>query len=403
MNMKYFLKSLALLLCMWAVVSCQEEGNQEPIESDSVAPGQVTNVQVEPGPGIVTLSYTLPSDENLLYVKAVYTLKNGTQREVKASYYTNTMVLDGFFDTDEHEVKLYSYNRSEVASEPLVIKVTPEESPLWEVRRTLALNPDFMGVKVTADNTAKADVAIQVFYKDSTDNWVNMEGIYTATTKINTTLRGLDTLKYEVGAVIRDKYQNYTDTLFATISPYFETKLDKGKFRGANIGNADTPIRQGSFGVSWLWDGIRNASARYMTAQPKDGSPAFVTIDLGQVAQLSRIKFWTYPEWFPTGIWPYYYKGSPRIIEVWGSMDPNPDGSWDDSWYLLAHHEVIKPSGLPMGQMTDEDKRKAEAGFNIDCDPLAPKVKYIRFKQLLNWEGTTWLDMTEIEVYGDNR
>ena len=205
---------------------CEEEGNREPLEHDSTPPGQVTNIQAKAGPGIVTLRYTLPKDENLLYVKAVYTLQSGAEREVRASYYTNTMTLDGFFDTEEHEVKIYSYNKSEVASEPVIIKVRPEESPIWEVRRTLALNPDFMGVRVTAENESKADVAIQVFYKDSLGEWSNMEGIYTSTTNIKQTLRGLDTLTYEMGAVIRDKFQNYTDTLYASVSPYFETALD---------------------------------------------------------------------------------------------------------------------------------------------------------------------------------
>ena len=131
---------------------CEEEGNREPLEHDPTPPGQVTNIQAKAGPGIVTLRYTLPKDENLLYVKAVYTLQSGAEREVRASYYTNTMTLDGFFDTEEHEVKIYSYNKSEVASEPVIIKVRPEESPIWEVRRTLELNADFMGVRVTAEN-----------------------------------------------------------------------------------------------------------------------------------------------------------------------------------------------------------------------------------------------------------
>ena len=48
-------------------------------------------------------------------------------------------------------------------------------------------------------------------------------------------------------------------------------------------------------------------------------------------------------------------------------------------------------------------KRFAEAGFDAEADPLAPRTQYLRFKQILNWEGTTWLDLTEIQVYGDNR
>lgn len=397
-----YYKILSLLFFAGTLCGCEEE-KREPFEQDATPPGQVSNVTVKPGPGIVTLNYTLPSDENLLYVKAVYTLQSGAEREVRASYYTNTMTLDGFFDTEEHEVKIYSYNKSEVASQPVIVKVQPLENPIWEVRRTLTLNADFMGVKVTADNKAKADVAIQVFYKDSLDKWVNMEGIYTSTASINTTLRGLDTLHYEMGAVIRDRFLNYTDTVYASVSPFYETALDKSRYRGANLSGTDTPERPGSEGIDRLWDGQTTMAQRYMTAEPQDGEYAFCTVNIGQLAQISRIKFWTYPEWMADGSNPYYYGGSPRIIEIWGSENPNPDGSWDDSWFLLSTYEVIKPSGLPYGQNSDEDRRVADAGFDAIADPLAPRAQYLRFKQILNWVGTKWLDMTEIQVYGDNR
>ena len=309
-----------LLSCYMGLTGCSEDNNMKPFSDNQTPPGQVTNIQMKPGAGSVDISYTLPDDKDLLYVKAVYTLQSGKQREVRASYYTNSMTLDGFFDTEEHEVKIYSYNKSEVASDPVTIQVQPKESPIWAVRR------------------------------------------------------GLDTLTYEVGAVIRDKFQNYTDTIFAQISPYFETDLEKSKYRDGRL-PGDTPERGGSEGIAKLWDGNTTAAQRYMTAQPEDGSPSSCTIDIGQTAQLSRLKFWTYPEWMASGPWPYYFRGTPRIIEVWGSQNPNPDGSWDSSWYLLSRYEVIKPSGLPYGQMSDEDKRYAEAGFNVELDPLAPRTK----------------------------
>ena len=100
--MKAFFKIVSLLFFVWAVSGCEEEGNRRPLEYDANPPGQISNIQAKAGPGIVTLRYTLPHDENLLYVKAVYTLQSGVEREVRASYYTNMMTLDGFFDTEEH-------------------------------------------------------------------------------------------------------------------------------------------------------------------------------------------------------------------------------------------------------------------------------------------------------------
>ena len=79
-----------------------------PTEKNTVPPGRVTDIQVENLPGQARLTYKLPTDPDLLYVKAVYPLNSGEIREIKASYYTNTMLLDGFGDTEIHEVEVYA-------------------------------------------------------------------------------------------------------------------------------------------------------------------------------------------------------------------------------------------------------------------------------------------------------
>ena len=311
------------------------------------------------------------------------------------------MTLDGFFDTDEHDVKLYSYNKGEVASEPLIIKVKAKEHPIWEIRKSLEILPDFMGVKIKAINKTSSNVVANVFYKlDDSNEWNNLDGIYTSAALIDQTIRGLDTIPHKMGVVLRDRFLNYTDTIFQEIKPFFEIPLDKNRYKDNTL-PGDTKQNEGSEGIKTLWDGNTDSSNRMMTLQPESG-PAWITINLGQLAQLSRIKIWTYAEWMGDNKALYYYRGTPRLLEIWGSENPNPDGSWE-SWVLLGNYEVIKPSGLPYGQNSDEDDRKARAGFDFDFSPELPKVRYLRFKSIENWMGTTWLDMTEIQVHGDNR
>lgn len=402
--MKINIEQLILTICIVAasfyMASCSEE-YMKPLESTEKAPQQVKLLNVVPEPGSVTIHYSLPKDEDLLYVKAVYTLNSGVEREVKASYYNNTMTLDGFFDTDEHDVKLYSYNKGEVASEPLIIKVKAKEHPIWEIRKSLEILPDFMGVKIKAINKTSSNVVANVFYKlDDSNEWNNLDGIYTSAALIDQTIRGLDTIPHKMGVVLRDRFLNYTDTIFQEIKPFFEIPLDKNRYKDNTL-PGDTKQNEGSEGIKTLWDGNTDSSNRMMTLQPESG-PAWITINLGQLAQLSRIKIWTYAEWMGDNKALYYYRGTPRLLEIWGSENPNPDGSWE-SWVLLGNYEVIKPSGLPYGQNSDEDDRKARAGFDFDFSPELPKVRYLRFKSIENWMGTTWLDMTEIQVYGDNR
>lgn len=387
------------IIMLYIFSGCSEE-KMGPFENNQNAPGHVKIISVKSGPGTVILQYSLPKDEDLLYIKAVYSLRSGVQREVRASIYNNSMTLDGFFDTEEHEVQIYCFNRSEVASEPLSIKVKANEHPIWDIYRSLEILPDFMGVKIKAKNEKKMDVAISLCYLDSLNHWKNLDGIYTSASSINQTIRGLDTLSYKMGVVLRDRFLNYTDTIYKNIAPFFEIALEKSKYKDGTL-PGDTKQRKSSMGIVSLWDGWTDMAQRMMTEQPESG-PAWITVDLGQEAKLSRIKIWTYPEWMGSNKSIFYYNGTPRFFEIWGSANPASDGSWD-SWTLMGNYEVIKPSGLPFGQTSDEDDRKARAGFDFDFTAESPKVKYLRFKSIENWMGTTWLDMTEIQVYGDNR
>src|SRR5690606_29772838 len=132
---------------------------------------------------------------------------------------------------------------------------------------------------------------------------------------------------------------------------------------------------------------------------PKDyvGQPHF-TFKIDKPTQLSRITIWDYPEQFaPNQLW--YYRGNPRYFEIWGSNNPSPDGSWDN-WFLLGSFENVKPSGLPYGQLTTEDREVAAGGFNYNFNIDVPKTEYIRIKNIENWMGTTWMSLTEVQLYG---
>lgn len=401
-NKKLYIIILAIITIF--VVGCKED-KLEPLEHNSTPPGPVTNISIKNQPAQATITYTLPKDQDLLYVKAVYPLKSGVIREVKASYYTNTMVLDGFADTEIHDVKIYAVNRSEVESEPVTIQIQPLESPIWDVFNTMEILPDFAGVKVTATNPFKADVTIEVIRPDSLGRWGKFgDDIYTSVEKISKTTRGLDTIPQLFGATVRDRFMNYTDTIYATISPFFEEALDKGKFREIRL-PGDAEIQSASPGIHMIWnnDSWWNQSQRLMTTTDNT-NPQWVTFDTGQNAKLSRFKIYNYAEWMGGGSKPslFYYRGQMRYFELWGTMEYTLDGSFD-SWTLLGTYEVTKPSGLPYGEQSTEDWDKGEAGFEFDIDTSAPKVRYLRIKNNENWEGSTWLDIVEINIYGDTR
>ena len=107
--MKYRLLGMATLLLAYA---CNEDlSYREPAGTSKGAPQQVSEVEVKNYPGKATISYSLPADPDLLYVKATYTLASGKVMDVKSSYFVDSLVVEGFADTQEHEIKLYTVNR----------------------------------------------------------------------------------------------------------------------------------------------------------------------------------------------------------------------------------------------------------------------------------------------------
>ena len=97
-----------IIFLLPAFLSACADDKTGPMENNTTQPGEVSNVLVENMAGKVAISYTLPKDQDLLYVKAVYQLHSGATREVKASYYTDRMVLDGFRDAKEYDCLLYT-------------------------------------------------------------------------------------------------------------------------------------------------------------------------------------------------------------------------------------------------------------------------------------------------------
>jgi hypothetical protein len=98
----------------------------------------------------------------------------------------------------------------------------------------------------------------------------------------------------------------------------------------------------------------------------------------------------------------FYSLHNPRVVEIWGTNTINPDGSYD-GWTLLASHTQIKPSGLPEGQLSQDDIDAANAGETITFPLDAPKVRYIRFRTLKNWSNGSYVNFNEIMMWGDTK
>lgn len=409
MNTSKFRSITCVLFLTWFLASCKQDTLNTPVVTDTNAPGTVSNVVVQNLNGKATLTYTLPSNTDLSYVKAVYETSSGISTQVVASRYTNTLTVDGFGDTLAHTVKLYAVNSSEVASAAAEVTVKPLTPGYVLARRDLQIDATFGGFSITTKNPVLDNLAI-IPLVDTTGNgqWsqtVGMDNVYSNDSIISAVIRNQPSVSRKYAFTVRDRWMHYSDTLFVTLTPWFEQQLDKTKWSTFVLPNDATVLNNG--GYTWpyyMWDGNFHPGwpATYFTVESAI-VPQMVTIDLGAAHHFSRFQVNPYLE---VGNY-YYVRGNPKDFEIWGSNNPDLSDPVDAnntpgaSWTKIGTYHVIKPSGSPYMTETTADVTSAYNGWQFDFPVDTQSYRYIRIRQLSNWQGSYFICISEFTLWGN--
>ncbi|MDO6435684.1 DUF5000 domain-containing lipoprotein [Flavitalea sp. BT771] len=380
------------LLWLLILCACKKE-THDPTVPGGPKPAPVANVQVKNLPGGAELTYSLPNSDGLLYVLATFDRSPGDVQQVKASYYNNSLQVLGFPDTLPHQVSLYAVTRGEVKSDPVVVTVNPTLPPVMRVFRSLTVKADFGGINILFTNPDTAHIVIVTCSNDSTGKYTAVNNHYTNAWTDSFAVHGFDTARRKFGVFIKDQYGNHSDTLTVFLSPYYEKFVDKGTFS-----ELDLP---GDIQYDWglpmpnLWDNsIGDWSIWHSQPVPSGGWPVWITFDMGKTVKLSRCALWQRQstDWI-------YAQNNLRVFEIWGSTHPNPDGSWDNSWFKVLSHQIIKPSGLPETQDSQADIDAAVAGEQMNVSLDVPPARYIRIKIFSTWSMNA-ANIAEISFWG---
>ena len=167
------------------------------------------------------------------YVKAVWTTDDGIEYNQTASYYTDSVKVDGFGEEGEYRVKLYSVSSGETYSEPVEVKVNPTRPPYLIAYDNLQILPTFRGIRVLSENLTGAKLAFRTFKKDlSSGEWVETGTEYTINPHIEYFNRGHapDTLQ-EFRVQIRDRWGHWSPPKDESCIPWFEVELPKNLFQ----------------------------------------------------------------------------------------------------------------------------------------------------------------------------
>lgn len=408
--MKKNIYLLLLLPCLAYFGSCKKmDSYNEPASTDQTKPGVVTNIKVDNYNGGANITYALPDSKNLLYVMAQYKINGATVRETKSSYYSDTIKVEGFAKKQAYDVTLYTVSRANVKSDPVTVKVNPETPPYLLVKPTLKLNADFGGVTITGDNPLKSSVGIILLNVDNSNHTNVLDQNYSALSKIAYSLRGYPPVARKFGYYVTDSYGNISDTTYTTVTPLYESLLDRNKFFPYKLGT-DGTIAYG-WDLPYLWDGKTDGSSNGWHTEPGGKQPMVATFGLGVSAKLSRFILWGRPD----GDDRYAYgHGNPKVFSLWGSNADAPkdvqlpafapEGTILGDWVNLGNYNYPPPpsGALPVNHTT-ADNAFVKAGVSFNVPLVSPKVKYVRLCVTTTWSNGTFAHAMEMAFYGDPR
>src|SRR5690606_32199156 len=221
----------------------------------------------------------------------------------KSSYYKDTLLVEGFADTEEHEVTLYSVSREEVSSAPVKVLVKPLEAPFRKVFKSLSIMDAFGGYNLTALNPTRDNVSVIVMKRNAFNEFEvdNFKSVFTRTDEILSKIRGLDTLEHEFAIFVKDRWDNSSDTLYTKVKPIYEEKLNPSNFKTFVL-PGDAPQVTNGARLEYMWDGRFGWPYTSFTHQINGGDvPHMVTFDTGVLAKISRVWIRPFPEgdrWF---------------------------------------------------------------------------------------------------------
>ncbi|GHE33866.1 DUF5000 domain-containing lipoprotein [Sphingobacterium griseoflavum] len=377
------------------MISCEDKQEPGPSRTGE-KPDAIRSYDIKSIAGGAIINYALPSNKDLRYVKAVYTLGDGSVRENKASIYKNSIVVDGFAQAGDYQVNLIAVAVGEVESEPTSITVTTLTPPYLQTLETIAkdgnLLPTFGGIRLNYENTVEAPLVIHVLTKNQNGQWERATDHYTKRNAGMFNVRGYAAEEREFGIYITDRWNNHSDTLVRTFVPIFEVMMDKSLFKTYNLPSDTYAAHTGFRSTDVLWDGADRVATTILHTKPGTGIPQHFSFDMGVSAMLSRFVMYS-------RLSNEYRFNHPKVFELWGSNAPNPDGSWE-SWTQVGTFTSIKPSGLPLGEQTADDIAYARAGEEFDVELQQQPYRYWRFRTLDTWGGNSDVALGELTFYG---
>ena len=395
--MKKQIKIIALfsVLIFTTIIACSKNE-----DLDSNAPGVVTNINVTPTNGGGIINYTLPSDDDILYVKAVYTNSLGEEVFRVSSKYNTSIEVNGLNQSTPVNVKLYVVDESENISQASQIDFIPLKSFIFLVQESINISPDLGGVKITWENIASKTVFVYVHIIDGTDETIRI--LSSNNLQESIFIRGLPSKELSFSTKVEDCDGNITELEDkGKHIPLFEEKIDKSTWTLVSAQSVNGNAYEGR--TVNFWDDVvdtveTDADNSYfiITRDNNGGSlnfPLDIVIDLNKNVRIQRFKVWQRAYWYNGGGITYHYQEENlKSFNLYASNDAQ-------TWNLLGQFDIGDPRDAA-GNIPTKAFQEAIEGHEFSLPNTSDQFRYLKFSITSNYGSTSITVGSEITLYG---
>ncbi|MDR2683322.1 MAG: DUF4959 domain-containing protein, partial [Dysgonamonadaceae bacterium] len=315
---------------------------------DNIAPKPVSNVQIENINGGAIITYTLPSDNDLMGAKVTYSYsaESGLLEKYASD---NTIELEGYGDTGAHEITIYAIDKSGNLSEGITQTIQPLTPPIDLMRASIDAVPTFGGLSLSWENKNSKDMGVSLYVPDPVfpGEWALFDTYYSKTKEGKAIFRPFANVEQDFHIEMFDRWDNRAQPYETSLTPLKEDTLP-GRVSATefiwNLYDDDYWLWRGEIHNNVSLSGMVNKTfAKVHDGQGQGGGdtywcpgndgdpiewyvpgagsslipfPLYFTVDMGRKAVYSRFNI------KPRLRDPNYSAALPCDFEIWGTNNP---------------------------------------------------------------------------------
>lgn len=390
------IKILSILFSFFILLGCEDNESQ-----DTIPPGSLSVENIIPTNGGGIISYSLPADSDILFVRAEYTNSLGVDVYRVSSSHNNSIEIDGLNQNIPLQVRLFVVDENENISQPVEVEFTPLPSFIFLVQESISITPDLGGVKIEWDNIAEKTVYVHLHIINDFEEDIRILSSNSLSESIF--VRGLESVEMNFLTKVEDFDGNITDLEEkATLTPLFEEMIDKSTWTLMSQLSVDGNQWEGQ--TTAFWDDVvdtaqTNADNSYFIIwRDANGGtldwPLDIVISLNKNIRIHRFKVWQRAFWYggPTGIPYYYQEENMRSFSLYASNNTV-------DWTLLGEYDIGDPSD-ENGNIPQDFMDAAANGHDFDLEGVSEKFRYLKFSITSNYGSDTYVHGSEITLWG---